>query len=384
MIWVDRILYRSSKYDRTALFMPKPLKILQASAGSGKTFSLAAHYLTILFSGPNKYRDILAVTFTNKATEEMKSRILDVLRGFAVGDPSSKIEDYRVLVLAANTHLNATELQLEADKIYRAILHDYSRFSVSTIDGFVQKVIRGFAFELGLDSGYSLEMNSEKVKHELVAELDKVIDEKENIRHWIIDLALDRIANNKGWNYRDELSNLVREIFKDNFKNFELAINEFGAENADAVFKEYIDFSKRYITEFESEIKGIAAQGLKLIIESGLTADQFKGKTRSQLLRFRTVAEGAFGDVEKLLKLIDDEENWMAKGVPNTLFGSLNPLLHQITAAYQKGHQTYVLAKEFMRNGYFLRLMQEIAGLLSEYRKNGEKLLISDAQKLLN
>ena len=128
--------------------MPKPLKILQASAGSGKTFSLTAHYLTLLFSGENKYREILAVTFTNKATEEMKTRILEVLLGLAKGNPSKKIEDYRRLILQAYPQVNEQELQFKADKIYRKILHDYSRFSVSTIDGFVQKVIRGFAFEL--------------------------------------------------------------------------------------------------------------------------------------------------------------------------------------------------------------------------------------------
>ena len=126
--------------------MPQPLKILQASAGSGKTFSLTAHYLTLLFSGDNKYREILAVTFTNKATEEMKTRILEVLHGLANGNPSKKIEDYRVLVLASYPELKAESLKLKADVIYRKILHDYSRFSVSTIYGFVQKLIRGFSF----------------------------------------------------------------------------------------------------------------------------------------------------------------------------------------------------------------------------------------------
>ena len=87
--------------------MLQPVKILQASAGSGKTFSLTAHYLTLLFSGDNKYREILAVTFTNKATEEMKSRILEVLVGLAQGNPSSKIEDYRKLILKAYPALEA-------------------------------------------------------------------------------------------------------------------------------------------------------------------------------------------------------------------------------------------------------------------------------------
>ena len=102
--------------------MPQPLKILQASAGSGKTFSLTVHYLTLLFSNEHKYREILAVTFTNKATEEMKSRILEVLEGLATGDVSDKINDYRQLVLKAHPSLTERSLQIQADRIYRRIL----------------------------------------------------------------------------------------------------------------------------------------------------------------------------------------------------------------------------------------------------------------------
>jgi len=364
--------------------MPRPLKILQASAGSGKTFSLTAHYLTLLFSGDNKYREILAVTFTNKATEEMKTRILQVLLGFAKGDGSKKIEDYRVLVLASHPHLTIESVKRKADLIYRKILHDYSRFSVSTIDGFVQKVIRGFAFELGLDSGYSLEMNTEKVKKELTAKLEKLLDEKDDLLQWVVELALDRISNNKSWNYNAELLKLVGEVFKDQFKDFELAVSSFGAENTDIVFKKYIDFSKNYIKKFETDLIDLAENAFGIIEVSGFSSDDFKGKSRSPLLKFRGIMNGTFGDVEKVLKLIDDEENWFPKGKPNELYEDINPILHQLKTVYSNGIADYTLAKAFIKNGYFLRLMQEIAVLLAAYREENETLLISDAQKLLN
>ncbi|RZJ20436.1 MAG: DNA helicase UvrD [Acinetobacter sp.] len=362
----------------------KPLKILQASAGSGKTFSLTAHYLTLLFSGENKYREILAVTFTNKATEEMKTRILEVLVGLAKGNPAKKIEDYRKLVLTAYPNLSAQELQFRAEKIYRKILHDYSRFSVSTIDGFVQKVIRGFAFELGLDSGYSLEMNTEKVKKELTSKLEKLLDEKDNLLQWVVELALDRISNNKSWNYNTELLKLVGEVFKDQFKEFEIAVGSFGTENTDTVFKKYIDFSKNYIKKFETDLTDLAENAFGIIEVSGFSSEDFKGKSRSPLLKFRGIMNGTFGDVEKVLKLVDDEENWFPKGKPNELYDDINPILHQISTVYNNGIADYTLAKAFIKNGYFLRLMQEIAVLLAEYREENETLLISDAQKLLN
>jgi ATP-dependent helicase/nuclease subunit A len=362
--------------------MNKPLKILQASAGSGKTFSLTTHYLTLLFSGENKYREILAVTFTNKATEEMKSRILEVLKGLAEGN--NKYQIYQTLVLEAHPSLTAESLQLQADKIYRKILHDYSRFSVNTIDGFVQKVIRGFAFELGLDAGYSLEMNYDKVKQELTAKLEKLFDENDNLLQWVVELALDRISNNKSWNYNAELLKLVGEVFNDKFKGFETAIAQFGAENTDTVFKEYIKFSKELIKKFEDDLIALATNAQSIINESGLTPDDFKGKSRSPLLKFKGIINGVLTDVEKVAKLFDDEENWMAKGKQNILFANINPIINQLVQVYNAGYGDYILAKAFVKNGYFLRLMQEIAMLLGKYREESEALLISDAQKLLN
>jgi ATP-dependent helicase/nuclease subunit A len=364
--------------------MSKPVKILQASAGSGKTFSLTAHYLTLLFSGPNKYREILAVTFTNKATEEMKTRILQVLLGFANGDTSKKIADYRALVLISHPELDAETLKLKADIIYRKILHDYSRFSVSTIDGFVQKVIRGFAFELGLDSGYSLEMNTEKVKQELTKRLESLLDENDTLLEWVKELALDRISNNISWNYNTELLKLVGEVFKDKFAAFEIAISSFGTENTDIVFKKYIDFSKNLIKQFEENIADLASEVKQVFELSSEDLDLLNKTKTGQLYQLQRIIDGDYKGFASLEKLVDDPDVWFKKGKSNGLYDELNPFIKQLASKYQEGIGDYILAKAFIKNGYFLRLMQEIAVLLANYREENETLLISDAQKLLN
>ena len=361
----------------------KPVKILQASAGSGKTFSLAAHYLTLLFSGDNKYKEVLAVTFTNKATEEMKTRILQVLLGFAKGDTAKKIDDYRQLVLAAHPELNAESLKLKADLVYRKILHDYSRFSVSTIDGFVQKVIRGFAFELGLDSGYSLEMNTDKVKQELTKKLEKLLDKNDKLLKWVVELALDRINNNISWNYNTELLKLVGEVFNDKFSGFEAAITSFGNENTDEVFKKYIDFTKKLLKKFETDISQLATD-VKQVFESSAEDLEALNKTKtSQLYQLQRIIDKDYKGIASLEKLVDNPDNWFKKGKNNGLYDELNPFLQKLIVAYNQQIGDYILAKAFLKNGYFLRLMQEIAVLLAEYREENETLLISDAQKLL-
>jgi len=365
--------------------MPQqPLKILQASAGSGKTFSLTAHYLTLLLAGENRYREILAVTFTNKATEEMKTRIMEVLKGFAEGDASKKINDYREIVLKAHPDLDATALKERSDKIYRKILHDYSRFSVSTIDGFVQKVIRGFAFELGLDAGYGLEMNYDKVKQELAQRLDKALDTNPVLLQWIIDLALDRINNNLGWNYRRELIELANEIFKERYQPFENAVRQFeNSADLDALFKDYNKVTRLGIEAFESTITDLALQGLQILEVEDVDVAMMKGKSRSPLNNLSRIKDGDLSRVAGFSKLVDQPEEWFQKGYGGTAYEELNPVLSKLLNTYQEGLPAYLLALAFNKNLYYLRLMQEMAILLKDYRSESPNLLISDAQTLL-
>ncbi|CAM4175264.1 ATP-dependent exoDNAse (exonuclease V) beta subunit (contains helicase and exonuclease domains) [Pedobacter westerhofensis] len=362
--------------------MLQPLKILQASAGSGKTFSLTAHYLTLLLSGETKYREILAVTFTNKATEEMKSRIMEVLKGFATGNEG--VKDYRELVLKAHPDLNPKTLQEKSERIYKRILHDYSRFSVSTIDGFVQKVIRGFAFELGLDSGYALEMNFEKVKNDLADRLDQQLDHNPNLLQWIIDLALDRISNNISWNYRTELTDLAGEIFKERYQPFDTAIQDLVQHNdLNELFKNYGKETKKHISSFENMVSELSARATELFDSSGINHDQLKGKSKSPLHNLKKIAAGEMGKMDSLNKLIDEPEEWFKPGSDMSLYDSLNPIIRELNTGYLERLPEYILAQAFNKNLYYLRLMQEMAVLLKAYREESGNLLISDAQNLL-
>ncbi|MDD2284140.1 MAG: UvrD-helicase domain-containing protein, partial [Paludibacter sp.] len=141
------------------------LKIYRASAGSGKTFRLTRDYIRLLFDAdnPNHHRRILAVTFTNKATEEMKFRILKELHLLATGQESP----YREELMMKKNH-SAEKINQQAGKILINILHDYAAFSISTIDRFFQQVIRAFARDIGVHGGYALELDTGQVLDESV------------------------------------------------------------------------------------------------------------------------------------------------------------------------------------------------------------------------
>ncbi|MBY0245228.1 MAG: UvrD-helicase domain-containing protein [Sphingobacteriaceae bacterium] len=362
----------------------KPLKILQASAGSGKTFSLTVHYLTLLFSSDTKYRDILAVTFTNKATEEMKSRILEVLKGFAEGN--SKYDGYRDRVLAHYEGVyDYKSLDEKADTIYRKILHDYSRFSIQTIDGFVQKVVRSFAFELGLESGYGIEMNYDKIKVDLVEKLHEELTNKPEILQWIVDLSIEKIDEGNKWDYNKHLLELTGEIFKEGYQDFEDALNKIAETgDIDAFFKDLLAKTNQTIKEFERKISEEGAKAAKILENLTYNIKDIKQGEKSSLMKLKQIENGDLNLVAKLIEKVDNIETWFNKGKQDEdFYNHLNPALKKLIENYQNNLADYVTAIAFKKNVYYLRLIQEIALLLKTYREENENLLISDAQRLL-
>lgn len=367
-----------------------PLKIVKASAGSGKTFSLTVHYLSLLLAKESNYREILAVTFTNKATAEMKDRILSVLHGLAIADPHLDIESYRSQILSQFPEWDRNTLQEKAYRVYRRILHDYSHFSVSTIDGFSQKVIRSFTYELNLDAAYAIEMNTNKVKKDLTIMLNQLLDEKPELLEWIISYAEQKIANNENWNYRQQLMSLAGLIFSENFQEFDAYLL---AADTNQVFnllqKEIGEKSQTFIAAFSQAIEAFRTTFNSL----GIDESDMKGKSRNKLVsaaktdsNLHKVNEGELQKIfDKYLLLLDNDEAFtdQNKEVRYDLQIGIQPALQTIFNIHQL-FPSFIAYKAVEANLYFLRLLKEMSDLLSLWRKEHASQLISDSQILLN
>jgi ATP-dependent exoDNAse (exonuclease V) beta subunit len=363
----------------------KPLKLVRASAGSGKTFALTAHYLVLLFSGKGKYREILAVTFTNKATAEMKERILGSLEELArFGFEKSK---FRTILKENYPDLTDQEVKDRASEIYAGILHDYSRFSISTIDGFVQQLIRSFAFELNIDSGYKLEMNQEKVKDELVVALNLQLEKDPELLEWVTGLAIERINDGHDWDYNRALKELAKEIFKERYFPFQEAMQAMGTEQTKE-FNALRNQIKKGIKTFNDEIIELAGKLEKLFDASGIDPKDLYKKTYNPLLRLDKIIQGDLTKVEPLRKLLNNFDHWPNSALKDTsqierLYDEINPLLALLMGYYDEGIEIYNTYLAINNNSSYLRLMQRMADLLKDYRSEKRALLISDAQQLL-
>ncbi|MFD2599917.1 UvrD-helicase domain-containing protein [Sphingobacterium corticis] len=366
-----------------------PLKILKASAGSGKTFSLTVHYLTLLLHNENSYREILAVTFTNKATAEMKERILSVLEGLARGNQDRRINDFRQILLTQSPDWTEAAIQEKANRVYRKILHDYSHFTVSTIDGFSQKVIRSFTYELHLDAAYKIEMNINKVKADLTVMLNQLLDNRPDLLDWIIEYAEKKIANNENWNYRHQLMSLAGLIFSENFQEFDANLHAQEAQQVFHVLNRESETMTKGFTEAVSEaIKAFRQQYISLNVQ----AEEFKGKSRNALLSANkidaNVSKLSTSDLQKTLdrftKLIEDEGAFTeGKEVRHDLIAQFAPIL-QTFVDLQNLFPTFIAYQSVQANLYILRLLKEMSDLLARWRKENSAQLISDSQLLLS
>jgi len=361
-----------------------PVKILKASAGSGKTFSLTAHYITLLFGNKIHFSEILAVTFTNKATAEMKNRILNVIKHLALAN--EEVESYRTIILDTYPELSREGILKKANEIYRQILHNYSRFAISTIDGFYQKIIRSFSFELGINAAYRLEMNSEKVKEDLVTRLNKLLNDRDDLLQWIINYARKQIENDRSWNYTMVLKKLADELFKERFHPFDEAVSRLSETDRQKVFSTIDKLSDELIASFEKEIERQLKTATDLITTAGISSDLFLRKSQNLIPKIPSLSPDNLETIDRLTEYVDNPEKWQKNELSEAvsdLYNKLNPVLRQLLSYKQEHSRTYFLAKAVQANFYYLRLLKEMSVLLANYREENAVSLISDAQNLL-
>lgn len=190
------------------------LLVYKASAGSGKTFTLAVEYIKLLIQNPVAYRSILAVTFTNKATGEMKERILSQLYGIATGDKDSKAYLQKI---CDELGMSAEAVRERAADALTKLIHDYSRFQVTTIDSFFQTVMRNLARELGLGASMNIELDTSGVLDNAVDTLVERLDIHSPIFAHLLDYIKELIAEDKTWEVIASIKKFGRDIFREEF-----------------------------------------------------------------------------------------------------------------------------------------------------------------------
>ncbi|HAN19417.1 MAG: hypothetical protein A2X13_01965 [Bacteroidetes bacterium GWC2_33_15] len=359
------------------------LTIYKASAGSGKTYKLTEEYILLLFKSAFNYRRILAVTFTNKATAEMKSRILNELYKLSTGEKSGYLQSIK-----NEFNLTENEIRVKSRQILSSILHDFSKFSINTIDTFFQKIIRSFTREVGIQPGYTVELDHNEVLNKVVDELLLDLESNKELREWLVNFALTNIEEGSKWDFKNDILKLAQEIFKEEYKSFDQALIK--KMNDKAFLKDYLNKLQEIKAKFENTLKAFGKQGLQIIEKNGLTIEDFSYGKSGVAGYFINISEK--NDFEPRTRAISGTESidpWIKKDSPkkeiieNALHNGLFELLLDAIHFYNENHVDYYTSLNILRFIHTLGILTDIANKLRSYCEEQGIFLISDAGRLL-
>ncbi len=360
------------------------LTIYKASAGSGKTFKLTEQYLMMLISAPSLYKNILAVTFTNKATTEMKTRILSELNNLSKGYHSEHKESIK-------SEINLTDSQVKdrASLALRNILHDYSRFSISTIDHFFQRVIRTFAREMGLQSGYTLETDDSEILTFVIDQVLLATEEDEQLKNWLVEFAVSRMKEGKSWDFKDSIRSLADELSKEHVKELNVELSH--TVNDKDQLRSYVQFLKQEESKFENTLAAIGKKGVNLIENNQLSVTDFYQKKRGPANYFYQLAsKSKYEPNSYVYKVLDDIDKLPGSSVDKSIKQQIENIADQLSVVlreavefYEKNSARYFSVREIIHNIYVLGILMDIQKRIDEYCREKNLFLISDASDLL-
>ncbi|HEY0031000.1 MAG TPA: UvrD-helicase domain-containing protein [Bacteroidia bacterium] len=378
----------------------KNFTVYKSSAGSGKTFTLVKEYLALALNDPSDspqaYRHILAVTFTNKAAAEMKERIIKALKDLAEDDYSSISAGSRTLLSILKEHkkLNASGqlddaiIRKRAKNVLTAILHNYSDFAIGTIDSFVHKVVRTFAFDLKIPMSFEIEMDDDKLLGQAIDLLIAQIGNDEKLTKALVEFTESKTDDEKSWHIEHDL-----QLFAKNLLNEEGAfyIEKLRHLSVDDFFKiKDVLFSE--IKKFESSVIKAAEKACTLIKNSSLTAKEFYYGDKGIAAYFEKLSKGRMDYIapNTYVQCTCGEDKWYggkisekAKGDIDAVKSALLDCFNAIQIIKDNDHSDYILFDLINKNIYSLAVLNEIEKLLNEYKQQNNILHISEFNKMI-
>ena len=350
-------------------------KILNASAGSGKTYQLAYKFVRDVVGRPDLYRHILAVTFTNKATEEMKSRILKEIHALASGAGSAYLDS-----LCRELRLDEQTVRKRAAEARSRILHDYSRFTVLTIDTFFQRILRAFIKELGLDLNYNVEIETASVLSKSADSLIDRITDDPALGRWLTAFVQERIDEGRKWDVRDGILSLAGELFKERNKA------TLAQARPKEELGEIVARATAQAAASREEMRRTASEAVQAIAAAGLAAADFAGKSRSFAGYFYAVAGGELkAPTETVRKRAAAPEGWAAKGSPaERLVPQLRPLLQKLCTLYDENIRLWNTCDLLRENYRSFALLSDLYARVQQLCAEQSTMLLSETKYLLS
>ncbi|WP_295367201.1 UvrD-helicase domain-containing protein [uncultured Prevotella sp.] len=366
----------------------KALTVYKASAGSGKTFTLSVEYIKLLINDPTSFRSTLAVTFTNKATEEMKVRILSQLYGIWKRLPDSKSYIEKI-----KTDMDVTEefMAERAGMALHNIVNNYSYFRIETIDSFFQSVLRNLARELDLTANLRVELNDYQIERNAVDDLIDNLSEDDQVLAWIMDYIHENLQDDKNWNVIGQIKKFGENIFREFYKTNSKLLNEKLLE--EGFFKQYTSKLRSLRNEAEAEIVNEAELFFDILNNNGIDIQDLSYGKSGPAGYFVKIRSGVYDEslITSRVKTAMDNGNgdgWVKKTADAELkaiaSSKLTPALINAEKTRCRNWPIYQSAVLTLRHLNQLRLLNSIENKVRDMNQEANRFLLSDTHTLLH
>jgi ATP-dependent exoDNAse (exonuclease V) beta subunit len=392
----------------------KKLFVYKASAGSGKTTALAIEYLKLSLGKQDAFKHILALTFTNKAAQEMKDRILKYLQElvdmkdkdlynkdkedeegkekapFYLNDLLAGIPKYRQLSELKSRDEAIKALIVDAKRLFKLLLHHYSEYAVTTLDSFTNRLIRSFSHDLGLSFNYQVELDTDQILKDAVEELlSRIGSHDDLLTSVIVQYSHQKIDSERSRRINGELELQAKSLLNDVEEEHLRPLRKLELEDMLSVPKRV----KEAIGNFEKSLQALGQDFLMLCKEAGISANMFYRGNSGIYGFFSRFSKADFSKTSPNTYTIDTVENlkWTKGTASQATKDLIEPQEDKILAIYnqtigliQENYPSYRLLLQIKKRIFPYMVLMELEKVLSQIKAENELVHISDFNKIIS
>ncbi len=367
-------------------------KVYKSSAGSGKTYTLVKEYLKLALQSHavNNFKRILAITFTNKAANEMKERILLALTDLSSGKELEGTSAYLKADLKKELLLNDQQIKKLSADVLKTILHNYADFGIGTIDKFTYKIVRTFARDLNLPANFELEFNADLVLNKAIDLVLSKVGLDEKLTDLLIEFTTHNIGEERKWQLERDILTIAKEILKEDGLQSIQFLKQFNFDD----FQEKIDSYKTTISSFKKQIQSIGENAIKLIEQQHISASSFGGGEKNSIAKYFYYLSNFFeknlSPTNSHIKTIE-EDKWTSGKCPAGEKAAIESIKMELTNFFNESQKIiessfsdYIIKSNALRNLYAVALINELEKEIEVIRKTDNIVHISEFNKRIS
>jgi len=367
--------------------------VYKSSAGSGKTYTLMRVYLEIVLKDPSRFRNILAITFTNKAANEIKQRILSNLRLLSALDQDHIPEKIRHLVtsLSEATGFDVPALKDSAGRVLTLILHGYGDFAVSTIDSFMHRIIRSFSFDLKLSMNFEVEMDTAMLQAETVDLLLAGVGNDKHVTDVLVKFVQERAESDENWQIERDLQQFSNNLFREDAIDMLPLLGEFTSERLSLINRKL----SGQISSYEASLKKPALRAFQLILSNHIDPESFYYSKTGIYNYFRKISQGdvvVAGEPNSYVRKTIENNEWLStKGKKSSDANAIISISAELTSCYREieaivmaGEGQQIIYNNIRSNLYPMAVLGELNLRVQEVKKERNVVSISEFNRIIS